>query len=245
VSGRVQLSVPVILEPRIEREELWHFLGYPAGREPPERVATLARELLEDARALTAARGAFMHLPVERAAEVGLEPIDAEALVIGLVTAGGGIEARARELVDAGEMTRGLIMDAAGSAAAEEAADLLGAQIVEAGHADANGADPSSAGAVSCRLSPGYGRWPLSVQPALFALLPHEQVGVQLLPSHMMVPRKSISFAMWLGADGPIGSGLSGCSRCTLEHCRYRRAASSSARSQPAPRRDPTRRNDP
>ncbi len=221
MSGGAQNAGPVILEPQIEREELWHFLGYPAGREPPERVAALARGVLDDARALTAARGAFVHLPVTRASEVGLESVDAEALVIGLVTAGGAIEGRARELLDAGEMTRGLIMDAAGSAAAEEAADLLGVQIV--------GASLDGAGAASCRLSPGYGRWPLSVQPALFALLPHEQVGVRLLPSLMMVPRKSISFAMWLGADGPIGSGLSGCSRCTLEHCRYRRTVTTGA----------------
>ena len=39
----------------------------------------------------------------------------------------------------------------------------------------------------------------------------------------MMVPRKSISFAMWLGARERPAAGLAGCIRCTLEHCRYRR----------------------
>ena len=53
---------------------------------------------------------------------------------------------------------------------------------------------------VGCRISPGYGRWPLSAQKALFARLPHETLGVSLNPSMMMTPRKSISFALWLGA---------------------------------------------
>ena len=206
---------PMTLSPRIERQELWHFLGYPADREPPPRVVLLAAEMLAEARTLTAARGAFVMLPIERAAEVGLEPIEAEELVIGLVSAGGAIEERVRQLLEMGQMTRALLLDAAGSAAAEEAADLLGAQIV--------GEERGRAEAPSCRLSPGYGRWPLSAQTAIFALLPHAELGVRLLPSMLMVPRKSISFALWLGATGPIGTGLSGCSRCNLERCRYRR----------------------
>ena len=205
----------VALSPRIEQRELWHFLGYPADRQPPERVARLAAQTLTEARALSAARGAFVHMQVERAGEVGLQPIDAEELVIGLVTAGAAIEERVRQLLEEGQMTRALLLDAAGSAAAEEAADLLGARIV--------GQQQDRAEAVSCRLSPGYGRWPLSAQTALFERLPHEELGVELLASMLMVPRKSISFAMWLGARGAIGTGLSGCSRCNLEHCRYRR----------------------
>ncbi|MBW2523265.1 MAG: hypothetical protein JRI23_03780, partial [Deltaproteobacteria bacterium] len=122
-------------------------------------------------------------------------------------------------------------LDAAGSAATEEAADLLGA-IVAGSQADKR--DPpagaqATAGRVAalpCRVSPGYGRWGIEAQHRLFPLLPHDAVGVSLLPSCLMVPRKSISFAMWLGARGRIAEGLAGCSRCTLAQCRFRRGAS-------------------
>ena len=206
---------PVALEPRIEQEELWHFLGYPPHHTPPRRIAALAEETLREARALVVARGAFVELGVDRSGEVGLEPIDAQALVVGLVTAGAVLEQRVRALLDDGQTTRALLLDAAGSAAVEEAADLLGACIV--------GGQAERSAALSCRLSPGYGRWSLGAQPALFALLPHDALGVRLLPTMLMSPRKSISFAMWLGARGPIGIGASGCSRCDLRHCRYRR----------------------
>ncbi len=208
----------VSLSVRIARDELLHFLEYPPGHQPPARIDKLAIQVLSEARQLVDARGSFLELPVAQAEEIGLEPIDAEGLVIGLVTAGVAIESRAHELVSGGELTRGLIMDAAGSAAAEEAADRLSAHIVGEG-------DDSKAEAVSCRLSPGYGRWQLESQRVLFKLLPHAEVGVVLNESCLMVPRKSISFAMWLGPQGAIGTGVAGCEGCAHPHCRYRRKA--------------------
>ncbi len=210
------------LQLEIPRREVRRFLGYPPTQHPPDRISAMLDEVLPQARELAVGRGCFQRLPPDRASEVELESLDADGLVLGLVTAGPGIEATAQKLLATGQMTRALLLDAAGSAAAEEAADRLGAQIVGQPSATA------STDAVSCRLSPGYGRWKLSAQPKLFALLPHETLGVELSQSCMMLPRKSISFAMWLGAVGPIRSGVAGCSRCELAHCRYRRANPSS-----------------
>lgn len=75
-----------------------------------------------------------------------------------------------------------------------------------------------------CRISPGYRGWPLTAQEAIFARLPHNAIGVQLLPSMLMVPRKSVTFALWLDPDGRVIAGGDGCSRCRLELC-PRRAA--------------------
>lgn len=207
----------VSLAVEIRRGDVLHFLDYPAGRTPPDRIDGLLTEVLPEARALADARGTFVELPIGRAADVGLPPVAADALVLGLVTAGAALDARVSELSREGEVTRALLLDAAGSAAAEEAANLLGAMIV----GDAASEAPPE---VSCRLSPGYGRWEVSAQPGVFALLPHVELGVSLTPSFMMVPRKSISFAMWLGARERITFGLGGCERCTLTRCRYRRA---------------------
>jgi len=205
----------------IREREVLHFLGYPAGRRPPARLEPLFEGTLHEARRLAAARGAFRTFPVSSAAEVGLPAEDADGLVLGLVTAGGGIERRVTELLGRGEAARALLLDAAGSAAAEEAAQRLSVRVV--------GGRTSAEADVGCRVSPGYGRWPLSAQRALFARLPHETLGVSLNPSMMMAPRKSISFALWLGAKRAPRSGLSGCDTCGLSRCRYRRSAEGGA----------------
>jgi hypothetical protein len=221
-------SSPIVsLSVEITREELLHFLEYPPGHQPPARIDKLAAAVLPEARALADARGCFLELAVDQAAEVGLPPVEADGLAIGLVTAGPAIEGRSKALMEAGELTRALIMDAAGSAAAEEAADRLSALIVGEG-------DTERAEAVSCRLSPGYGRWKLEAQRQLFPLLPHAELGVELNDSCLMVPRKSISFAMWLGAREPIGTGIAGCEGCAHPHCRYRRKAQGREKSRPA-----------
>lgn len=221
----------------LPRVDVLHFLGYPAGREPQPRVAALVDDGLAIARGLVRGRGVWTTLPADQAVEVGLAPIAASGLVIGLVTAGAAIVEAASISMARGDATTALILDACGSAAAEEAADRISAAIVASvggmggmgGIGGIDGEAPPAAetdrpAAISCRISPGYGKWPLSSQPALFARLPHREIGVRLDPSLLMVPRKSVSFAMWLGADARPLSGLSGCARCELESCRYRRA---------------------
>jgi hypothetical protein len=201
----------------IAESEVLHFLGYPEGRRPPARLEPLLADALREARELAAARGAFRRLPVAAAGEVGLPAESADALILGLVTIGPGLERRVTELLGRGDSSRAVILDAAGSAATEEAARRLSVRIL--GGRGGPGED------VGCRISPGFGRWPLAAQKALFGRLPHDALGVSLSPSMMMAPRKSISFALWIGARRAPRAGLSGCDTCGLPHCRYRRTA--------------------
>jgi len=203
----------------IRRGDVLHFLGYPEGQVPAERVERLMDDTIREARRLISPRGLFLPYPVESAGEIGLEPIEASGLVIGLVTIGYDLERHVNDLVSIGAPTRALLLDAAGSAAVEEAADRLGS--VVAGDEDL-GPD-TIVPHVSCRVSPGYGSWGIHSQKALFDRLPHHRIGVDLLPTMLMTPRKSISFAMWLGADRRPLAGLSGCARCGLVECRYRK----------------------
>jgi hypothetical protein len=205
----------------IRESEVLHFLGYPKGRRPATRLEPLLKDVLREARSLAAARGGFRRLPASSAGEVGLPAERADGLVVGLVTVGGGIEGRVTELLGRGEDSHALLLDAAGSAAAEEAANRLSVRVV--------GGRTNGDLDVGCRVSPGYGRWSLSAQEALFSFLPHEALGVSLNSSMMMVPRKSISFALWIGARDAPRSGLSGCDTCGLPHCRYRRLAGGKA----------------
>lgn len=205
----------------IRRGDVLHFLGYPEGQVPAERVERLIGDTIREARSLVSPRGLVVRHPADRSRELGLEPIEAEGFILGLVTIGAELERRVDGLAAMGAPTRALLLDAAGSAAVEEAADRLGAFVA----GEDVSADPGSpAPHVSCRVSPGYGRWSIDSQEALFRVIPHQRLGVGLLPTMLMTPRKSISFAMWLGADRRPVAGLSGCSRCGLVECRYRRA---------------------
>jgi hypothetical protein len=209
----------VVLAPPVDRAAVLRCLDYPPGREPPARVAALLDDVLVEARALVQARGAWLALAPARAGGVGLVPIEAQGLAVGLVTLGPALEARVAALQAAGSLTRALLLDACGSAAAEEAADLLSARVLEGLGLTAPSGAP--AGTPGCRLSPGYGGWSLEHQPALLGLLDASALGVSLTPGLMMQPRKSISFAMWLGAAQRPAEGLAGCRACGLRRCRY------------------------
>lgn len=199
----------------LPRDSVLPFLDYPPGRQPPPRTERLLLQALVEARELAVGRGTWRRLPAEMAAEVGLPVRRGHHLLLGLVTAGSGIERRVKEHLAAGALTRALLLDAVGSAAAEEAADRLSALLL--GHGVA---EPMSFG---CRVSPGYGTWPLQAQRAVFEVLPHAEVGVALNPSMLMIPRKSVSFALWLMPDGQPLPMRRGCAVCGLTTCRYRR----------------------
>jgi hypothetical protein len=203
----VALSVP------LHREDVLHFLGY-RGKTPAPRIEEALGPVLDEARSLVTARGLSRIATSEHAVALGLRarPDLSLNLGLGLVTIGFKLERQVSSLLAKGETTRALLLDAAGSAAAEEAADLLERRL--------------HAGRIPRRFSPGYGSWPLTAQQALFELLPHEEIQVRLLPSCLMAPRKSVSFAVWLGpeteADVPEECRTARCRTCGLTNCPYR-----------------------
>jgi hypothetical protein len=200
---------------RLRRADVRYFLGYPEDHEPPFQTRVVLDNVVEEARMLVSARGVFCQVDAASAVDIGLEPRDAEALFIGLVTIGPAVERRASEYQRQGQITAALVMDAAGSAAVEEAADRLSAIAVGGEPSDA---EPES---VPCRVSPGYGDWAIESQRQLFEILPARDLDVELTPTCLMVPRKSVSFAIWLGANEQIRGG---CTACKLERCSYRRS---------------------
>jgi hypothetical protein len=75
------------------------------------------------------------------------------------------------------------------------------------------------------RVSPGYGTWDVAFQSKLLALLPAAELGISLTSGQMMVPRKSVSFAVAFDDHPPKGHRPgAACERCGLERCRHRMA---------------------
>jgi hypothetical protein len=134
---------------------------------------------------------------------------------LGLCTIGDGLENKVRELNQKGELAHAVVLDAIGSVAAESAADFVNLQICE--WCQKKGL------ATSQRFSPGYGNWSLEGQKFIFSLLPAERIKVRLNQCCMMIPRKSVSFAIKIGKQFGNLEKKGICEICNLKNCPYRK----------------------
>lgn len=101
------------------------------------------------------------------------------------VTIGERLEEEVSEEFTRGSYTKALLLDAAGTAAVEQACDQTAALIAR--HAARVGCVAGK------RFSPGYGDWDVSVQPDILRLSGATQIGVSVTQSMMLVPRKSVT----------------------------------------------------
>ena len=131
------------------------------------------------------------------------------------VTLGPGVDARIRR-AGVGDIAAGVASDALGSALAEQAADAAEAELRQW----AAGQDKYLTG----RFSPGYGDWPISVQPLVAAALDTaRRAGLCVTKNDLMTPRKSVTALLGL-SDHPVKGHLAGCGHCVLNtRCEYRK----------------------
>jgi hypothetical protein len=77
--------------------------------------------------------------------------------------------------------------------------------------------------ALTLRYSPGYCGISLKQQQKLFRLVPADRIGVELLPTMIMKPIKSVSGLIGIGPAPAIKAYGNPCSRCPLKDCAMRR----------------------
>lgn len=113
-------------------------------------------------------------------------------------------------------MAAGAGTDALASALAEQAADAAEKLLVQ--HYQGQGLY------LTGRYSPGYGDWPLAVQPLLARLLDTpRQIGLCVQENCLMTPRKSITALLGV-AEHPVQGHRAGCAHCALRgRCEYRK----------------------
>jgi hypothetical protein len=138
-----------------------------------------------------------------------------DKIALGLCTIGEELEDEVSQLTKKGDLARAIILDAMGSVAAESSADYLNLQICEL--CKKKGWDSSQ------RFSPGYGNWPLEGQRFIFSLLPAEKIKIKLNQSCMMIPRKSVSFAIRIGEEFKGLEKKRICDTCNFKNCPYRK----------------------
>lgn len=132
------------------------------------------------------------------------------------VTIGAALEEAAHDAFQAGAYGRGLLLDSAGSAAVEQAADYANS-IIDA-QARRKGWQTTP------RFSPGYGDWDLASQLELVRWGDGHNIGLTVTTAHMLQPRKSITAV--IGWQRNVAAAQSqGCAACNMADCRLRRAS--------------------
>jgi hypothetical protein len=199
----------------IPRRFAYRLLGLGrSGRAPRPSIMVMFEEELAIATGLVDAKAVMCYSHEGLLASTQFDP--RLSLVAVVCTIGPALEDRVTELANAGETARAAVLDAIGSAAAEEVADQSNRLICEL--AAPTDLTPGQ------RVSPGYGTWDIRDQRLLFELVGPDDIGVRLTASGMMVPRKSISYVVPL--DGKPGDADTGgrCAHCGAEDCTYRDA---------------------
>jgi hypothetical protein len=133
----------------------------------------------------------------------------ADSAALFTVTAGNYFENKAKELIDEGDIFSGYLADAAASEIAEAAAEWLEKKI------DQFASERSLK--TTSRYSPGYCGWSVSEQHKLFSFFPKNFCGIKLTSSALMIPIKSVSGIVGLGANAVKEEY--DCSVCEDENC--------------------------
>ena len=137
---------------------------------------------------------------------------ESEAYALFICTSGMEYEAYLQRLKDEGDMVRVFIADALGSVIAEKCADVMEMSLQESidklqwHHTN--------------RFSPGYCGWHVSQQQLLFPLFEGHTCGVSLTDSSLMLPIKSVSGIIGLGAK--VRKLDYTCGLCDFDKC-YKR----------------------
>lgn len=185
-----------------------------------------ARRAVEEARSLFVPRFVSATLPLGRTSENAVDlaraplagrhlarALDGAAYVIAVIcTIGAAADDRVSALLDADPLLA-LALDGLGSAACDCLAEDIRAEIEQRAAREGN--------RVTGRLSPGMIDWPLREgQDELFALVDPAPIGVVRTPSGQMIPRKSLSFLVGVGAAVRRQAPCAACG--AGERCRFR-----------------------
>ena len=211
----------------IDTEEFTKLLGY-SDHGMPEHVKEILDEIFTEAHLHLDIRGGYLEREIVeldtkkgtvRLNDLSISPgrticinlKGSEKLVFFLCTAGEGITSWASETMEKDPL-KFYMIDMLGSLAVDSAMDIIESRL--------EGDYFKKGQKITNRYSPGYCGWKLVEQKELFSVFPRGFCNIELTPSSLMIPIKSIS--------GIIGTGKNAerraydCEICNLTDCIYR-----------------------
>ena len=139
-----------------------------------------------------------------------------EKVICMAATVGFAIECEITKKFERGEYLASVLLDAAATAAVEQAADAMEKHFAATFAKDGF--------KMRWRFSPGYGDWDLTAQEELFKIAGAEQIGMKLSSAMMLEPRKSVTAIIGLAKE--LGTGnkkLGACKTCGRSDCHARK----------------------
>ncbi len=216
------------LEIQLDPSGILRYLGYPEGATPEGKVAVRVYQAIDSARSVQRPRGTYALYDVASSnrhsltlstgatftGSIGEFLGNADRAAVFLATAGPEVVRLAEEATQRGDTLGGLVFDALGSELTEAAVTciLTGLRTRLA-----------SGQALTMRYSPGYCGISLSRQKTIFELVDAAAIGVELLPTWIMKPVKSVSGLIGMGPADSVAAYGNPCTRCLLTDCRMRR----------------------
>ena len=186
-----------------------------------EKLRALLERWAPPLRAAAAPRAVWLRAPVGalgdlwQGSDIQRHLAGCTEAVLLAVTLGPGADAQIRR-AGVGDVAAGAASDALASVLAEQAADAAEARLRALAAAEGM--------YLTGRYSPGYGDWPIGVQPRIAALLDTpRRIGLCVTGTCLMLPRKSITATLGLSRT-PVTGRRAGCAHCALrDKCEYRK----------------------
>ncbi|HEY9765200.1 MAG TPA: hypothetical protein V6C82_02510 [Chroococcales cyanobacterium] len=187
----------------LAREELKNLLG-----ESDEKIW---RSAFYKVSPLLHPRGGYEIFSLEKIEKIGKRTwshlAGCDDLAVMAVTLGPEIDREIATAFERGETKNAFLLDAIASAAVEGAIDALCVSIQQ------------RHGPLAFRFSPGYGDWSVEDNAVFREVLDLPSLGITLLPSGGMLPRKSVTALAGLSKSGE--SVFPGCQHCSVGECRF------------------------
>lgn len=194
----------------LNKKEILRYLGYKRHQLLTADLDALIEELMVEVQQVAKPRYYYQIHPIQvdpnkPAIQVGKTPLlltgksiyrqlrSADSVALLGVTLGIEVEQRIRQY-EITDLTRSLILDSCCTEYIEKLTDLA--------ECDIEAAVKEQGWTLNRRFSPGYGDLPLETQkPFLEVLKASQHLGINLTPTYLMIPRKSITAVIGLFAD--------------------------------------------
>jgi len=221
---------------KIDEDEVLRYLGYSKNKvvKSKEIILQVYKEEIERAYNLFQPQGIYASFKINKIffseREINLEngfPLyfhnsaihfleGADYLILGVVTIGNSLEDKTSEFFAHNEYSRALALDAVGTVAirylGQHVRNII-CQEVKEQHLQ-----------TTKFFSPGTTEWGISQQKNIFEIIPADKIGVRLTDSYMMIPKKSLSWAIGIGENIiTFSKEDDSCQICQAINCQFRK----------------------
>ena len=218
----------------IDREEVLRYQGYSRKKikKPNQNILEITEEEINRGYNFFEPRGIYSLIKIINFASEGRINLENELsfrfsksvinqlkgachLLVGVVTIGDLLEKKVSELFSQGEYPRALALDAVGTVAVED----FSRRVRKLARQEVKEQDFKT----SKHFSPGYNGWEVSQQEIIFKSIPADNIGVRLTKGYMMLPQKSLSWAIGVGKEIITPSKEdNNCGNCQSKYCNYK-----------------------